>query len=213
MIDLTGRRFGRLTVIEKSCLDIGDNGQRYYICRCDCGNMTINYSSDLTCNKTLSCGCYSREIAKQRQLKHGQKGTRLYTIWENMKKRCYNAKIANYKNYGGRGIKVCEEWHEFGQFYEWAMANGYNDKLTLDRIDNNGNYEPSNCRWVDKKTQANNTRSNHYLTYNGRTMTMKQWAEELGISYNLIRDRINKLGWSVEKTFTTPKKKSARKRV
>ena len=204
--DLTGKRFGRLTVLEKSCLDVGDKGKTYYICRCDCGNMTINYSSDLTCNKTLSCGCYSRENTKQRKLKHGQAETRLYEIWQNMKKRCSNTRSTLYKNYGGRGITVCEEWQEFEPFRDWAMANGYSDDLSIDRIDVNGNYCPENCRWATRKEQANNTRKNHYLTYNGRTMTMRQWADELGVSYNLIRDRINKLGWSVEDALTTPRK-------
>ena len=107
-MDLTGKRFGRLTVIEKSCLDVGDKGKIYYICRCDCGNMTINYSRDLTCNKTLSCGCYSRENARQRRLKHGKVKTRIYGIWENMKKRCNNTGKTYSKHYGTRGIAVCD---------------------------------------------------------------------------------------------------------
>lgn len=123
-------------------------------------------------------------------IKHGKYHTRLYRIYSNMKKRCYNSNMINYKNYGGRGIKVCNEWLDnFMTFYDWAMDNGYRDDLTIDRIDINGNYEPANCRWLTYKQQANNRRNNVYLTYDGKTQTMKEWADELNIPYSRINCR------------------------
>lgn len=130
---------------------------------------------------------------------HCKAGTRLYRIWTNMKNRCYNKHdIEKYKSYGGRGIRVCDEWkHNFMNFYNWAMNNNYRDDLTIDRIDNDGNYEPSNCRWIDIKVQCNNRRSNTYLTYQGKTQTMMQWSKELGVKYRTMLSRRIK-GWSTE---------------
>lgn len=135
--------------------------------------------------------------------KHGGYGTRLYEIWRSLKKRCLNPKTEQYSNYGGRGITVCDEWRDsFQAFYDWAMANGYRDDLTLDRIDGNGNYEPSNCRWATWKEQQNNRRNNHFITYNGETKTLKQWSEQVGIDWDILYSRLKK-GWSVEKALTT----------
>lgn len=120
-------------------------------------------------------------------MKHGKRHTRLYSILDKIKQRCYNKNHTAYKNYGGRGVKVCNEWlNDFMTFYDWSMNHGYKDTLTIDRIDVNGNYEPDNCRWVDRKTQANNRRNNVYLTYNGKTQTMKEWSRELGVKYKTI---------------------------
>lgn len=117
-------------------------------------------------------------------------------LWKNMQYRCYNKNNKDYQDYGGRGIKVCDEWLEdFMNFYNWAMDNGYKENLTIDRVDVNGDYTPNNCRWVDQKTQANNRRSNVHLTYNGKTQTMTQWSEELNINYNTIRSR-HRLGFT-----------------
>lgn len=122
--------------------------------------------------------------------KHGKYYTRIYRIYNDMKKRCYNHSMINYKNYGGRGIKVCDEWrNDFMNFYNWAMNNGYTDNLTIERIDVDGNYEPNNCKWITYKEQANNRRNNVHLTYAGKTQTMKQWAEELDIKYSTIVTR------------------------
>lgn len=125
--------------------------------------------------------------------KHGLCKTRLYSIYMNMKTRCYNKNNSHYKYYGKRGIKVCNEWlHDFQAFYDWSMSNGYNDNLTIDRINVDGNYEPDNCRWITKHDQCYNTRYNVYLTYNGKTQTMKEWADELGINLGTISYRYRK---------------------
>lgn len=125
-------------------------------------------------------------------------GTRLYRIWQAMKRRCYNPKHKQYKDYGGRGIIICDEWlNEFSTFYEWSMANGYKEGLTIDRIEGNGNYEPTNCRWATVKEQANNRRSNHLVTYKEKTQTIAQWATETNVSAAVIAIRL-KRGWSIE---------------
>jgi hypothetical protein len=131
-------------------------------------------------------------------------GTRLYKIWAGMIQRCENPNIKAYKNYGGRGITVCDSWRSsFSQFMAWSMENGYAEDLTIDRIDVNKNYEPNNCRWITKKAQGFNRRNNHRITYNGKTQTMRQWAEELNISYDVIAKRLNTLNWTVERALET----------
>ena len=135
---------------------------------------------------------------------HGKQPSRLYRIWSNMKNRCTNPNADNYLFYGGRGIKVCDEWRDdFIPFRDWAIANGYTDKLTLDRIDNDGNYEPSNCRWETHLHQCNNTRRNHLLTFQGETHTISEWARIVGMRPDTLERRINHRGWSVEKALTT----------
>ncbi len=204
-IDLTGQKFGRLTAIAK----IGTDKRRciLWLCQCDCGKSTVVSSNSLLCGNTKSCGCLHRERTIAANTKHGcQKNNypdRIYTVWAHLKSRCYNKNSKYYYNYGGRGITVCDEWlHDFQAFYDWAMANGYRDDLTIDRIDNNKGYSPDNCRWVDRKTQANNTRRNRYLTHKGKTQTLAQWADELKISPHTLWSRLNS-GWSVERTFET----------
>ena len=136
--------------------------------------------------------------------KHGLKNTRLYRIWLQIKNRCFNSNTNRYRDYGARGITVCDEWrNDFKAFYDWAMNNGYSDELTIDRIDNDGNYEPSNCRWVSVKVQNRNTRSNRLITYKGETHCVADWADITGLSRACICDRI-KYGWSVERTLETP---------
>lgn len=134
-------------------------------------------------------------------MKHGLSGTRINQIHRAMKRRCLNPNCYEYKDYGGRGITICDEWMEFKPFYEWAMKNGYSDNLTIDRIDNNGNYEPNNCRWADWYMQANNTRTNRFLTYNGKTQTVAEWARELNISPKTLENRVTQ-GWGDEKALT-----------
>lgn len=204
LIDLTGQKFGRLTVVERAEDYVGKSGNRKvrWLCKCECGKEAIIRGCDLKDGHTKSCGC----DPKRHNKKHGLGGTRLYSTWNGMKRRCSNPNDKEYKNYGGRGVKVCDEWiDDFTKFYNWAVSHGYDDNLTIDRIDVNGNYEPSNCRWVTMKTQQNNKSNNHLITYNGETHTMKQWSEMTGISYEAIRSRLRK-NWTVEKTLTVPVK-------
>lgn len=130
------------------------------------------------------------------------KPSRLYSIYYEMKRRCYDPRRKRYKDYGGRGITVCDEWlNNWYAFKEWALSHGYKEDLTIDRIDVNKGYSPENCRWVTYKVQGNNTRRNHYITYKGRTQTMAQWCEELNLNYHSIRTRINNLHWTVKEAF------------
>ena len=163
--DLIGQRFGKVTVIEK----VGRSKHKTILwrCLCDCGNMTTAQTSDLRMGKVKSCGC---NIFKDRQTLGG-KPTRIYRIWKNMKKRCYNQNNKDFKYYGARGIKVCDPWrNNFGEFHRWAIKNGYNDNLSLDRIDNDGNYEPENCRWTTMKEQAKHRRPCGSVMRNGQVV-------------------------------------------
>lgn len=145
-----------------------------------------------------------RKGDKNPNYKHGKRNTRLFSIWANMVTRCYNPNATGYKKYGGRGITICDEWRDnFEVFYDWSMSNGYSDELTIDRINNDGNYEPTNCRWATVKTQSNNRGSNHYVNINGVVRTLTEWCELCGINYRTVQDRL-KRGWSVEKALFTP---------
>lgn len=200
--DLTGQRFGRLTVIDRADTQ---NSHVRWRCRCDCGNITIVKGIHLKNGHTKSCGCLIEEATRNAHSTHSLSKTRIYETWCSMKSRCLNPQKRSYKNYGGRGITVCDEWqNDFRTFYDWAIKSGYRDDLMIDRIDVNGNYEPSNCRWADRRTQNNNRRNNHYLTHNGETKTMRQWADDLGISYYVLRSRINNSHWSVERALNEP---------
>lgn len=197
-IDLTGKRFGRLTVLE---FVPNDKHASYWKCQCDCGNVTVVAGSHLKGGDVVSCGCWNRENISRLNLKHGCKGTRLYHIWDSMKARCFNSNQKYYKDYGGRGITVCNEWrNDFQVFYDWAMSNGYNDNLTIDRINNNGNYEPSNCRWADKKEQGRNKRNNIKVEYEGERICLSELAERVGIKWQTLFSRYQR-GYRGDKLF------------
>jgi hypothetical protein len=156
-----------------------------------------------------SCGCLQRERGKTMLTKHGlwKKNERLYSIWANMKSRCLDTKDVAYDRYGGRGIKICNEWFDINIFYQWAISHGYQKTLQIDRIDNDGNYCPENCRWITVKQQARNRRSNRILKHEERSLLMCEWSELTGIPLYTIKNRIDQLGWYVEKTLTTPPRK------
>lgn len=196
--NLVGKKYNKLLVIKEAFVK---NGKRYWECECDCGNKTYRTTSKLIRGEIKSCGCLKRNFPIK------IKGSRLYQIWSGMKGRCNNPKNREYTDYGGRGIKICNEWNENSyNFYTWAIANGYRDDLTLDRIDVNGNYEPSNCRWATWKEQANNRRNNNLIEYNGEKHNLQEWIEILpiNISHSVLWGRIYKYNWDIEKAFTTP---------
>lgn len=200
-IDLTGQKFGRLTVIEYVGKDRTNNTK--WRCACDCGKEKVILGKNIRYGKTKSCGCYNRE--KNTGIKHGQSRTRLYHIWRGMLVRCYNPNDSGYKYYGGRGITMCDEWkNDVNAFSKWAMSNGYRDDLTIDRIDVNGNYEPSNCRWATIKEQENNRRNNHFVTYKGETHTIAEWSEIIGMNHQTLYNRLYYCKGDIEKAFTKP---------
>lgn len=204
MKDLTGQRFGRLTAIAPAGR-IGTSCMRW-VCKCDCGNETVVYGHFLKSGHTKSCGCLANESIAQRNKTHGMTESRLYNIWHGIKARCYRPQSNQFYRYGARGISMCPEWRDdFSTFAEWALSNGYSDNLSIDRIDNDGIYCPSNCRWVDVKTQCNNKSTNRLLTANGETHTVSEWSAILGINDSTLCARLDR-GWSEEKTINTPLK-------
>ena len=208
--DLKGDKFGRLICLE----DVGrnKNGNVLWKCECECGNYAVVDSSSLKTGNTKSCGCLQKEIQEdfiKSNQDHGMCNTKIYKVWSSMKQRCLNLNDKAYKNYGGRGITFCREWEDFEPFYEWAINNGYQEGLTLERIDNNGNYCSQNCMWITKSKQSSNTRNCVKLTYNGKTKIMTEWADELDIPYYLLQSRI-KEGWSTKRALETPPIKEGR---
>lgn len=191
--DLTGSNFGRLTVIKYLGKD--KNNKSKWLCKCKCGKETEVLACHLQSGKIQSCGCYGKERRLIASTKHGMRYSKLYNTWLNIKNRCYNKNNPHYKNYGERGIVMCKEWSDdFVNFYNWAKESGYQDILTIDRIDNNYNYEPSNCRWVNRKTQNRNKRSNHFITYNGLTLCLTEWAEKIGVNEPALRKWLKRNG-------------------
>lgn len=212
-IDLTGQKFNKLTVLCKS--NKRDNsGSIYWKCKCDCGNETLVITKHLKNGHTKSCGCLHIQQAKEQAKKmiknniiHNKSNTRLYHIYQGMINRCYKETHKFYKNYGGRGIRICDEWlKDFMSFYNWAMENGYKEDLTIDRINNNGNYEPNNCRWLTIKEQAENRRTNTLYKYKGEIKPLKLICEELNVKYTTIRKRIVN-GMSLEEALNIEQQK------
>ena len=202
--DLTNQRFGRLLVLSRAGSD--RHGNSRWNVKCNCGKQKVVISHALLSGAIVSCGCYNREVRLAKQTKHKSSKTRLFRIWQYMKGRCYNKKNTAYSYYGGRGIIVCEEWKEsFETFQEWAFTNGYNETLTLDRINPDKNYSPDNCRWVDRKTQMRNRRNTLNFTINGVTKDLATWCEEYNVPYERTRHRVVNRGWDIVSALTTPK--------
>lgn len=197
-IDLTGQRYGRLLVVK----DLGKiNGKYRSECVCDCGNTTTVQNDSLRSGNTKSCGCLVK--------RHGGSKTRLYVVWLGMIDRCYHPSSERYKNYGGRGITVCDDWKNFHGFRKWALSTGYDEdalrfECTLDRIDVNGNYEPSNCRWIPMSEQCQNTTRSHYIYVDGDKMTISQASKKYGINQQVLWARLETLGWDAKTAVTTP---------
>lgn len=197
-----GERFGRLTVISHHHKQ---NTRHFVVCRCDCGRLKIVSTSDLKSHRTFSCGCLSRELREERK-KNKIKNENLRYIWVGMRQRCNNPNNKSYKNYGARGIRVCAEWDtkkSFRTFEAWALKNGYRRGLSLDRIDNDGNYEPANCRWADAVTQANNKRGTIKINYNGNMLSVTEANNLLGFPKNLLYRRLYS-GWPIDRALTEP---------
>lgn len=196
-LDLTGMNINGLTFIKRTNEKAGSTYK--WVVECYCGVKFITNPTSVKLNKTLSCGC-SRK-------KHGDSTTRLYGIWNGMRHRCLDKKHISYHRYGGRGIKVCEEWDKsYENFKEWAINNGYQEELSIDRIDNDKDYSPSNCKWSSIKEQCNNRENNNRLTFNGVSKTVAEWSVETGLPYNTIHKRILH-GWEVEDILTKEKRR------
>jgi hypothetical protein len=209
--DLTGKRFGRLVV---SYLDLEmseKTGRSCWYCNCDCGGHRSVRGSSLKNNDCQSCGCIQDEIRSKRNKENakynGESKTRLYIIWSRMIVRCEKDWSSHKKDYKDRGITVCEEWHDFFNFKKWALNNNYNEDLSIDRIDNDGNYCPENCRWATAKEQSKNRRTTRLLTVGGITKPVLDWAEEHNITSKAIRRRID-ADWPPEKLFLKPNTKN-----
>lgn len=209
--NIAGRRFGRLVAVERTGLD--SQGRALWKCKCECGAQITAPKGSLQYGGVQSCGCLRKERSIEATTTHGlsggrERGNRPYRIWLNMKQRCSNPKAAKFHLYGGRGIRVCDEWaNDFAVFHAWAMANGYRDDLSIDRKDNDGNYEPGNCRWATRQEQSLNTRQNRIIRHAGEERPLAEWAASLGMKYSALRARLDDHGWSVERALSTPVKR------
>lgn len=198
-INLLGEKFGRLLVVERTNNDAA--GRTQWLCECDCGTLKTVRGKDLRQGKVVSCGCWKNELIKERRRTHGLSKSRLHKIWGGMKKRCYCKTSKSFRDYGERGIVVCDEWRkDFASFYGWAINNGYSSELTIERIDNDKDYGPDNCRWASKEEQSNNKRTSHFVERNGERRTIAEWSKMLGIKQHTIIGRIRN-GWNVDDLF------------
>lgn len=186
--NLINKEFGMLKVVALDENKTLEKGKAYWICECQCGNVITFRGDNLT--KKKDCGCISKLEKAKRLTKHGMTNTRIHRIWLGMIKRCTIKSASGYKNYGGRGITVCDEWlNDFMNFYNWSIENGYNDKLTIERKDVNGNYKPDNCKWATIKEQENNKRNTRYVTIDNQTHSLSKWSDISGISYTVLNER------------------------
>lgn len=204
--NLAQQRFGRLLVVGLARPSLwASKSHPEWACLCDCGNYVIVRSDSLLNGVTKSCGCLWKKLKGNKEKYH-----RLYTIWESMRDRIYNQNCRAYKNYGGRGISICKEWDDFLQFKDWALTNGYNDELTLERINVDGNYEPANCCWIPLKQQNRNKRNTTKIEYKGQTKSITEWAEEYGMQRSTLHARLNIYGWDLDSALNTPIKNKVR---
>lgn len=198
-VDIAGKKFGMLTALYR----VGDkdhNNRYYWHFKCDCGKECDKEKQSVVSGRTTSCGC--------KKWKHGDTGTRLYNIWVDMRMRCEDRGHKSQKVYGARGIKVCKEWQDYAAFKQWAISNGYEENLSIDRIDNDKGYFPENCRWATSAEQARNTRRNRYISINGESHLIREWCKILGIvSPCTVYRRVREYGWDYEKALTTPSMK------
>jgi len=197
--NIIGQRFGRLKVVSFSHKDKSKK-HSFFFCKCDCGNEKVVCSDNLKKGDTKSCGCLQKELTGKRFTTHGMSRSSIYHRWQNMVNRCLKNSDPAYKNYGGRGITVCDRWLKFENFYE-DTKKGYKKDLTLDRINNNENYEKSNCCWATRKEQQQNTRRTIKIEYKNQKMCLKDWSKKLGIKYECLWYRLNN-GWDIERAFT-----------
>lgn len=195
-LELSGRRFGKLLVENEHGRDL--HGAVMWLCVCDCGSSSVVRGTGLIAGRTRSCGCGMSEAAR-RPKTHGASKTALYRRWRAMLDRVQNPNHGEFGNYGGRGIQVCDRWHSFIAFRA-DMGNTFQEELTLERVDVNGNYEPANCRWATSREQNINRRNNHKVTFQGQTMTVQEWGEKLGIKPNTIVTRLRR-GWPIERAL------------
>lgn len=198
-IDLTGKRFGRWVVLEKA---ESDKNNAMWLCKCDCGNIKIVYGGNIKNGKSSSCGCFHKEELSRKSKTHGSSSNPIFSVWEGMKRRCYNKKYKQYKDWGGRGIKICEEWkNDPNKFIEWAINNGYNDKLCIDRINNDGDYEPSNCRWIIHRENSLNSRllrSNNSSGYRGVSLCKRDNNFVATVKYHYKSYRVGSFNTAIE---------------
>ena len=190
-----GKKYGNLTIIGFEHYFTSKTSSWYWRMKCDCGKEIVVSPSKAIDGKTVSCGCKKvercHELTKKYRIKHGGRNERLYAIWHGMKQRCYCEAAKDYANYGGRGIVICDEWkNNYELFRNWAAANGYSEKLSIDRIDPNGNYEPKNCRWVSMRMQAQNQRRSHNYEYCGEVRNLAEIAELSGVKYVTLYKRV-----------------------
>lgn len=196
--DIKNEKFGNLTALNFEYRD--DKHNHYWKFRCDCGTEIIVRKNSVTSGNTTKCKECSIKARSEKNKTHGFCKTRLYREWAGIIQRCENKSSTSYNRYGALGVSVCKEWHKFENFLEWSIANGYSDKLTIDRIDSTGNYEPNNCRWVGNLEQANNKSTNVFITILGETHTIAEWARIYRMQYHTLYDRVKK-GWNENELF------------
>ena len=203
-----GDKYGLFTILEE-CSERGKD--REFKCLCECGNIKVVRLLDLRRGHAKSCGCYRSKLVTKTNTTHNQSRTKLYSIYHTMKARCSKESDPRYKYYGARGITVCDEWQIFERFSKWANNNGYTEGLSIERVDVNGNYEPSNCTWIPKADQPKNARSNINITIDGETKYLQEWCRVFDINRNTVLNRVSRKGWSYKKALTTPIKAGTKK--